>query len=54
MKRNLDKITKNDLHKLHTRYCEHWMICDKDTDCKAGESCPWFKHTEDFTSMREK
>ena len=46
-----EKITRKELNRLHTRYCEHFDICDKETDCKAGEDCPWFTHTHSFSSM---
>ena len=35
-----------------TRYCKHFDICDKVTNCYKGEECPFFEHSEDFTSLR--
>ena len=37
--------------RLHTAYCERYRDCDKDTDCYSGEYCPWFIHSEDFSSL---
>ena len=30
-----------------TMYCDHWMKCDRDEDCKAGEDCIMFKFNPD-------
>ena len=35
----------------HTEYCELHLICDKEINCFEGESCPFFEHTHDFSSL---
>lgn len=41
------------LQKLHTQYCLHFHNCDKDYNCKGGIFCSAFRHTEEFSSLKE-
>ena len=42
------------MDKTKTKYCKYSYMCDKDINCKEGNLCSFFEHTEDFSSMNEK
>jgi len=49
----MKKKSKKDFPK--SRYCEHYAVCDKEINCRdenAFGGCPYFKHTTEFSSMK--
>ena len=40
------------MNKKKTRYCEHYLICDRDEDCFNGEYCPVFQFNPECSTIK--